>query len=80
MQSTERIILQRVVEKFLSTGSAQDGEVAVISLPPGKSTYVEQTGEDGRSIMLDEYRVADKVVWAGYSSRSGTVYLSLPRS
>jgi hypothetical protein len=27
--------------------------------------------------MLDEYRINNKVVRAGYSSRSGTVYLSL---
>lgn len=80
MESPERIILQRVVANFLSTGMAEDAEVTVVNLPPGKSTYVEQTGEDGRSIMLDEYRVADRVVWAGYSSRSRTVYLSLPRS
>jgi hypothetical protein len=51
----------------------------VTSLPQGKSSYIEQSGEDGRSIMLDEYRVNGSVVWAGYSSRSRTVYLS-PRS
>lgn len=80
MGSVERVILQRVVEYFLRTGNPEDSEVAVVNLPPGKSTYVEQTGEDGRSIMLEEFRIAGKVVWAGYSSRSGTVYLSLPRS
>jgi hypothetical protein len=26
--------------------------------------------------MLDEYRVGDRTVWAGFSSRSQTVYLS----
>lgn len=80
MESVERIILQRVVTNFVRTGTPQDLEVAVVNLPPGKSTHVEQMGEDGRSIMLDEYRVDDRVVWAGYSSRSGTVYLSVPRS
>ena len=43
----------------------------------GKTSYVEQIGVDGRSIMLKEYRVDDTVVYAGYSSRSETVYLSL---
>lgn len=80
MESIERIILQRVLENFMNTGTAEDSEVAVVNLPPGKSTYVEQSGADGRSIMLDEYRIAGRIVWAGYSSRSGTVYLSLPRS
>lgn len=80
MESTERVILLRVVENFMRTGAAEDSEVAVVNLPPGKSTYVEQIGADGRSIMLDEFRIAGRVVWAGYSSRSGTVYLSLPRN
>jgi hypothetical protein len=68
----------RVVENFMRTGDIQDAQVKVTRLPLGKSSYVEQTGEDGRSIMLDEFRVDDKVVWAGYSARSSTVYLSLP--
>jgi hypothetical protein len=80
MQSAERIILERVVANFLQTGAPADGEVAVVNLPPGKSTYVEQTGEDSRSVMLDEYHIGGRTIWAGYSSRSGTVYLSLPRS
>jgi hypothetical protein len=77
MQSEEKTILQRVVENFVHTGNASDEQVKVTSLPKGKTTYVEQIGEDGRSIMLDEYRVDGTVVYAGYSSRSGTVYLSL---
>lgn len=80
MESVERIILQRVVANFMRTGAPEDSEVTVVNLPRGKSAYVEQNGNDGRSIMLDEYRVDDKVIWAGYSSRSGIVYLSLPGS
>lgn len=77
MPSGERDIIIRVAENFLRTGNAVDGEVIVVNLPPGKSGYVEQTGEYGRSIMLDEFRVDGKVIWAGYSARSSTVYLSL---
>lgn len=80
MASEEKIILLRVVETFIRTGAASDEKVNVISLPEGKTSYVEQSGEDGRSVMLDEYRVDDRVVWAGYSTRSGTVYLSPARS
>ncbi len=80
MYSVERTILLRVVENFMRTGSTADGEVAVVSIPSGKSSYVEQNGEYGRSVMLDEFRVDDKVVWAGYSARSSTVYLSLRNS
>ena len=77
MQSEEKTILQRVVENFVRTGNASDEHVKVTSLPKGKTSYVEQIGVDGRSIMLKEYRVDGTVVYAGCSSRSGTVYLSL---
>jgi hypothetical protein len=77
MSSEDRIIILRVVENYTRTGNASDEEVKVMSLPQGKSSYIEKTGEDGRAVMLDEYKANSKVVRAGYSSRSGTVYLSL---
>lgn len=77
MQSEEKIILQRVVENFIRTGNASDEKVKVTNLPKGKTSYVEQIGVDGRSVMLKEYRVDGTIVYAGYSSRSETVYLSL---
>jgi hypothetical protein len=80
MRSEEKTIILRVVENFVRTGNASDEQVKVTSLPAGKTSYVEQSGEDGRSVMLDEYRVNGTVVWAGYSTRSGTVYLSLTRA
>jgi hypothetical protein len=80
MHSEEKTIILRVVENFIRTGNAADEQVKVASLPSGKSSYVEQSGEDGRSIMLDEYHVDGRVVWAGYSTRSGTVYLSPART
>ena len=76
MYSEEKKIIIRVVENFIRTGAVSDEQVTVTNLPPGKTSYVEQTGEYGRSIMFDEYRVDDRVVWAGYSARSQTVYLS----
>lgn len=80
MASEEKTIILRVVETFIRTGNASDEQVKVTSLPPGKSSYVEQSGEEGRSVMLDEYRFDGRVVWAGYSTRSGTVYLSPARA
>ena len=73
MQSEEKTILQRVVENFALTGIASDEQVTVISLPNGKSSTIE----NDRSVMLKEYKVNEKLIWAGYSSRSNTVYLSL---
>ncbi len=73
MQSEEKTILQRVVENFALTGNASDEQVTVVSLPNGKSSTIE----NDRSVMLKEYKVNEKLIWAGYSSRSNTVYLSL---
>jgi hypothetical protein len=76
----EKAIILRVVENYIRTGNFGDAHVKVSNLPQGKTSFVEHIGEDGRSVMLDEYRVNGRVVWAGYSSRSGTVYLSLTGS
>jgi hypothetical protein len=72
----DRKIIKRVLENYVLTGNGSDNEVKVTCLPVNKTSYIEQTGEDGRIILLEEYKLADKVIWAGYSSRSGTVYLS----
>ncbi len=77
MSAEDRTIILRVVENFVQTGNASDEQVKVMSVAQGKSSYIEKTGEDGRVVMLDEYRMNNKVVRAGYSSRSGTVYISL---
>jgi hypothetical protein len=76
MFSDEKQILMRVVERYVRTGKTHDEQVRVTRLPDNKTSYVEQTGEDGRSVLLDEYRVDGRVIWAGYSGRSATVYLS----
>lgn len=76
MLSEEKKIVQRVVENYVRTGLVNDNEVKVASLPNNKTSFVEKIGDDGRSILLDEYRVDDKIIWAAYSTRTGTVYLS----
>lgn len=76
MASEKRTIITRVAENFVRTGKASDAQVSVMVLPQGKTSFVEQSGDYGRSIMLDEYRVDGTVIWAGYSTRSSTVYLS----
>jgi hypothetical protein len=79
MYSDEKQIIMRVVEHYAKTGQTDDEQVKVICLPEGKSSFVETIGEDGRSVQLDEYHVGDKTIWAGYSVRSETVFLSPAR-
>jgi hypothetical protein len=76
MFSDEKQILMRVVERYVRTGKANDEQVKVTCLPDNKTSFVEQLPGDSRSVLLDEYKVDGKVVWAGYSERSSTVYLS----
>ena len=72
----ENEILLRVTERFVRTGSTSDEQIKVICLPDNKSSYVEYIGVDGRSIYLNEFHVDGKIIWAGFSSRTQTVFLS----
>ncbi|MFN8383437.1 MAG: hypothetical protein U0V02_15950 [Anaerolineales bacterium] len=75
----DKKIINRVLENYVLTGNGSDDEVKVTCLPANKTSYIEQIGGDGRIILLEEYRFSEKVIWASYSARSGTVYLS-PKS
>lgn len=77
MQSEEKTILQRVVENFANNGTTTDEQVTIVCVPNGKTSAIEKIGGEGRTVMLDEYAVNQKLIRAGYSSRSNTVYLSL---
>ncbi len=76
MITDEKQVLQRVVKQFVLTGIAGDAEVNVTCLPDNKTSFVEYSGDDSRSILLDEFRHEARIIWAGFSSRSQTVYLS----
>jgi hypothetical protein len=80
MSSEEKQIILRVAERYIRTGSASDEQVNVTCLPVDKTSHVERIGEDGRIILLDEYQLDGQVIWASYSTRSETVYLSLKSS
>ena len=79
MSSQEKQIILRVIENYARTGNASDDQVRVTCLPIDKTSFVEQIGDDGRTILMDEYNLDGKVYWASYSIQSKTVYLS-PRS
>jgi hypothetical protein len=77
MWSDEKELILRVVKHYAETGEATDDEVKVTALPDNKTSYVERNPDGDRSITLDEYHIDGKVIWAGFSTRAGTVYLSL---
>ena len=74
--SDEKIIVTRVVENYANAGQLTDSQVQVVHLPDNKTSYVEQGTDGGRGVQLDEYHVNGRVIWAGYSSRTGVVYIS----
>jgi hypothetical protein len=68
--------MMKVVEQFSRKSEVVEGQIKVTQVPDFKTVYVETIGEIGRSIFLSEYKVDGKTYWAGYSTRSETVYVS----
>ncbi len=66
----------KIVEGFSRKTEPEEGQVKVIRVADYKTVYIEQVGESGRSIMLNEYQVDGKTYWAGYSASSETVFVS----
>jgi hypothetical protein len=73
MNSSE---LLRIVEQYSRRSDAGYGDITVTRVPDQKTVFVEQFDGVGRSIMMNKYDVDGATYWAGYSSRSETVYIS----
>ena len=69
--------LLKIVEQYSRKSEAGYGDITVTRVPDQKTVFVEQIEGAGRAIMLDKYQVGGATYWAGYSSRSETVYISL---
>ncbi len=69
--------LLKIVKLYKRKGEAGDRDPKVIRVPDQKTVFVEQIDGIGRAITLDEYQVDGASLWAGYCSRSATVYISL---
>ncbi len=69
--------LLKIVEQYSQNNETNFGEVKVIRIPDQKTVFVEPFSDGGRTVMMAACQVADATYWAGYSSRSQTVYLSL---
>jgi len=68
--------LTQMVEQFSRKDELGDTDIKIIRVPDYKTIYIEQIGEVGRSVILSEFKVDGKIYWAGYSSRSNTVFIS----
>jgi hypothetical protein len=66
----------KVLEQYSQKCEPVAGQVKVMRVPDYKTVYIEQYGDNGRSVILSEYKVNGKTYWAGYSSLSETVFVS----
>jgi hypothetical protein len=69
--------LLKIVEQYSRKSEVGYGDITVTRVPDQKTVFVELIDNIGRAIMLDKYTVDGATYWAGYSSRSETVYISL---
>jgi hypothetical protein len=69
--------LFKIVEQYSQKCKAGYGDIKVTRVADQKTVFVEQIDGVGRAIMMDKYQVDGAIYWAGYSSRSETVYISL---
>jgi hypothetical protein len=69
--------LLKIVERYSRKTNAEYGDIKVTQIPDQKTVFVEQIDGIGRAVMMDKYQVDGAIYWAGYSSRSETVYISL---
>jgi hypothetical protein len=65
------------VEKFSRKTGTDADEYKIVHLPDQKTIYIEPHGEESRSVVLSEVKVDGKTYWAGYSTYTQTVYISL---
>jgi hypothetical protein len=65
-----------IVEHYCRKIDFEDKDIKVTRVADKKSVFVEQIGDGGRSVMMSEYKVDGIKYFAGYSSRSQTVYIS----
>jgi hypothetical protein len=69
--------MQEIVEQYSQQVNSDFGDVKVTRIPDHKTVYVETIGQDGRAILMNQYKIDGVTYWAGYSYRSQTVYISL---
>ena len=66
-----------IVEQYCRKIASTFSDIKITRIADRKTMFVEQNGESGRAVMLSEYKVDGITCWAGYSTPSQTVYISL---
>ena len=66
-----------IVEQYCRKVASTSENIIITRIADRKTMLIEESGESGRAVMLTEYKVDGITCWAGYSSRSQTVYISL---
>jgi hypothetical protein len=67
----------KIVEQYCRKIASTYKDIKVTRVADRKTVFVEQIGESGRAVMLTEYKVDGISCWAGFSTRSQTVYISM---
>ena len=67
--------LLKIVELYSRKSEAGFGDITVTRIPNWKTMFVEQV-DGGRVVTMTEYKVDGITYWAGFSTRSQTVYIS----
>ena len=67
----------KFVKRYSRKSEAGYADNTVTRVTDRKTVFVEQSYGVGRAILMDRYEVDGATYWAGYSSRSETVYISL---
>lgn len=69
--------LLKIVEQYSRKSEAGYGDIKVTRIADRKTMFVEQIDVGGRVVTMTEYKVDGATYWAGFSTRSQTVYISL---
>lgn len=71
------MLMLKIVEQYCRKIASTYEDIKVTRIADRKTMFVEQSGDSGQAVMLTEYKVDGATYWAGFSSRSQTVYISL---
>ncbi len=69
--------MSNIVEQYCRKIASTSEDVKITRIANQKTMLVEKDGENGRAVMLTEYKVDGITCWAGYSLHSQTIYISM---